>query len=283
MPKNLMGDSFPVLFEGLHTTAPLELCKKAGKKVLVRAHNIEHSYYRGLARSTKNLTQKLFFRWEAAKLLKYEKTIGRADHILSVARHEAAYFKKKYGNSIFIPAFHRFDEISCQPGSGNYILFHGDLSVPDNSETILDLSRRVLDRLPYQVVVAGKNPSMAFRRKIARFPNIRLVADPGDRELEDLIVQAHINLLLTRQATGIKLKLLHSLFAGRHCLVNPAMVEGSGLDELCIVAGSDMEMERHIHGLMQQSFDESELRRRKKALKDYSNRAGAEKILRLLS
>jgi hypothetical protein len=283
MPKNLLGDSFPVLFEGLHTTAALGLCKEAGKKVLVRAHNIEHSYYRGLAGSTKNLPQKLFFRWEASKLLKYEKIIGRADHILSIARHEAAYFKQKYGNSIFLPAFHRFDEMSSRPGSGNYILYHGNLSVSENSEVILDLARGVLGRLPLQVVVAGKNPSMAFRKKIARFPNIRLVADPDDRELEDLIVQAHINLLYTRQATGIKLKLLHSLFAGRHCLANPALLEGSGLEKLCTVAGSERELERQIHDLMQLPFEESELRRRRKALKDYSNRANAEKILRLLT
>jgi hypothetical protein len=283
MPKNLMGDSFPVLFEGIHTTALLGLCKKGGKKVMVRAHNIEHSYYRGLARSTKNLSQKLFFRWEAAKLEKYEKTINQADHILSIARHEAAYFKEKYGNSIFLPAFHRFEEVSSLPGTGNYILYHGDLSVSDNSEVILDLARGVLDRIPYEVVVAGKNPSLAFRKKIARFPNIRLVADPADQELEDLIVQAHINLLFTRQATGIKLKLLHSLFAGRHCLVNPQMVEGSGLEELCKLAGSKKELLTQIHDLMQQAFGESELRTRKKALQDYSNRAGAVKILRLLS
>ena len=283
MPKNLLGDSFPVLFEGLHTTAHLALCKKARKQVFVRAHNIEHRYYLGLARSTKNLPQKLFFRWEAAKLKKYETTISRADHILSIARHEADYFRQKFGNSIFLPAFHRLEEVSSQPGTGNYILYHGDLSVSDNSEVILDLARGVLAHVPYEVVVAGKNPSMAFRNKIARFPNIRLVADPSDRELEDLIVQAHINLLFTRQATGIKLKLLHSLFAGRHCLVNSRMVEGSGLEKLCIIAASQEELKTQIHGLMKQAFDESELRKRKKALKDYSNRAGAEKIIRLIS
>ena len=283
MPKNLLGDSFPVLFEGIHTTAFLGLCKEARKQVLVRAHNIEHSYYAGLARSTKSLAQKLFFRWEATKLQKYEKTIGQADHILSIARHEADYFKEKYGNCIFLPAFHRFEEVSSLPGSGNYILYHGNLSVSDNSEVILALARSVLHRIPHEVVVAGKNPSMDFRKRIARFPNIRLVADPGDQELEKLIVQAHINLLFTPQATGIKLKLLHSLFAGRHCLVNPQMVEGSGLEMLCRVAGSEKELESQIHGLMQQGFAESELEKRKKALKDYSNRASAEKILRLLT
>jgi hypothetical protein len=109
------------------------------------------------------------------------------------------------------------------------------------------------------------------------------VADPTDTEMDELIANAQINLLFTQQATGIKLKLLHSLFAGRHCLVNPEMVEGSGLEKLCIIATSDRELELQLHGLMVQTFDELQIRKRKMVLQEYSNRAGAEKILRMLS
>ncbi|MBE9518660.1 MAG: glycosyltransferase family 1 protein, partial [Bacteroidetes bacterium] len=104
-----------------------------------------------------------------------------------------------------------------------------------------------------------------------------------DQELDKLIAQAQINLLLTRQATGIKLKLLHVLYAGRHCLVNPEMVEGSGLESLCTVAKEGREMEDQIHKLMLLAFEESQIRTRKKALQEFSNRAGAEKILRMLA
>jgi hypothetical protein len=283
MPKNLLGDSFPILFEGLHTTGILLQCMEARKLILVRPHNIEHTYYRGLARSTRNPYHKLFFRSEAAKLKQYEEILGKADHILSLARHEAKYFMEKYGNTTYIPAFHRFEDVSSSPGSGNFILYHGNLGVAENSEIFLSLAKEHLSRIPYQVLVAGKNPSARFRRLISRFPNISLHADPSDQELDALIAQAHINLLVTRQASGIKLKLLHALFAGRHCLVSPEMVEGSGLEQLCSVATSDRELELQIHELMLQSFDESQIRKRKKALQEYSNRAGAEKILRILS
>lgn len=282
MPKNLLQDSFPVLFEGLHTTAMLPLCKEARKRTLVRMHNIEHAYYRGLARSTGNLYQKLFFFREASKLHAYEKVLREADHILSIARHEFSYFMETYGKSIYIPAFHKFEEVRSIAGSGTYILYHGNLGVAENSETFLSLARGCLARIPYQVIVAGKNPSPRFRDKISRFPNIRLHADPGDQELEELISQAHINLLVTAQATGIKLKLLHALFAGRHCLVNPKMAEGSGLGQLCSLANTDRELELQIHDLMLKTFDETQIRQRKKALMEYSNRANAEKILRIL-
>lgn len=283
MPKNLLRDSFPVLFEGLHTTGILPLCKEARKQTLVRAHNIEHVYYKGLAHSSRNLSQKLFFHWEASKLLRYEKIMGQADHILSIARHESAYFSARFGNSVHIPAFHKYQDVCSLPGSGTYILYHGNLGVVENSEMFLSLASERLSKIPYQVVVAGKNPSQRFRNKISRFSNIRLHANPSDLELEDLIAQAHINLLITHQNTGIKLKLLHALFTGRHCLVNAEMVEGSGLDQLCSVALSERELQLQIHELMLQTFDESQIRKRKKALQDYSNRAGAEKIIRLLN
>ena len=282
MPKNLLGDSFPVLFEGLHTTGILKQCTTAKRITLVRTHNIEHEYYRGLARSTRNLFHKVFFLSEAAKLKRYEKILHHAGHILSIARHELEYFRENYGDVNFIPAFHRFEELSSLPGSGTYLLFHGNLGVVDNSEIFLRLAREQLSHLPYQVIVAGKNPSRRFRKKISAYPNIRLHADPGDSELDRLISQAHINLLFTGQSTGIKLKLLHALFVGRHCLVNPEMVEGSGLEHLCTIAGSDRELELQIHDLMLQPFDESQVKKRKKALQEYSNRASAEKILRLL-
>ena len=283
MPKNLLGDSFPVLFEGLHSTGMMLQAIQARKTTLVRAHNIEHDYYRGLARSARDPYHKLFFRTESAKLKRYEKIVQRADHVLAIAKHEAKYFNDHYGNAKFIPAFHRFKEVLSLPGLGTYILYHGNLGVVENSEMFLTLARERLSGLPYQVVVAGKNPSQRFRKKLSRYNNIQLIADPSDEKLDSLIAKAQINLLFTAQATGIKLKLLHSLFVGRHCLVNPEMVEGSGLENLCTIATSDRELELQLHGLMIQSFDEEQIKIRKKALKEFSNRASAEKILRLLS
>ncbi len=282
MPNNLLMDPFPVLFEGLHTTGMLRLCAGAKKRTLVRTHNIEHHYYRGLAGSTKDPMQKLFFVLEAGKLKQYEKILHHADHILSIARHEADYFRKNYGDATFIPAFHRFEELSPVPGSGNYILYHGNLSVAENSEMILSLAGKELSSLPFQVVVAGKGPTSRFRKKLALYPHIRLVPDPTDAELDRLISQAHINLLFTRQATGIKLKLLHALYAGRHCLVNREMVTGSGLEQLCIMARTGRGLGTQIQELMETPFMETEIRKRKKALQVYSNRASAEKILRML-
>jgi hypothetical protein len=283
MPEHLLGDSFPVLFEGLHTTGILDRCIQAKKRTLVRAHNIEHLYYRALAGSERNPFKKLFLWTEAKSLKRYEPLLHRADYILGIAKHETAYFNEKYGNALFVPAFHRFEEVSSREGSGSYILFHGNLSVSENSETLLSLAKKTLSKMPYEVVVAGKNPSRRFRLRLSAYSNIRVVANPGDQELDELIGNAHINLLVTSHSTGIKLKLLHALFAGRHCLVNPAMVHGTGLSSLCRVAETAQALEEHLHELMKRPFTSAEVQERKKALKEFSNRANAEKILRILA
>ncbi|MCK5137084.1 MAG: glycosyltransferase family 4 protein [Bacteroidales bacterium] len=282
MPENLLMDPFPVLFEGLHTTAMLSRCVESKKKVLVRAHNIEHRYYQFLSKSESNLFRKLFLRFESKKLKRYEQLLIQANHILGIAKHETEYFNNTYKNAVFIPAFHRLDEVTSLPGTGGYILFHGNLGVPENFDVFLQLARKVLAKTTYPVIVAGKNPSERFRRKVSRYSHIKIIADPTDDELDVLIQNAQINILYTSQSTGIKLKLLHALFAGRHCLVNNKMIEGTGLESLCCVADTNDDIIRNLDEMMSLPFGEDRIRERKKALQDYSNRAGAEKILRLI-
>lgn len=283
MPKNLLGDSFPVLFEGLHTTSMLNTCVRAHKKVLVRTHNIEHLYYRFLSRSEKNLFRKIFLWSEAGKLARYESILYQADHILCIAKHETAYFRDTYQNALFIPAFHRYDRVTSLPGKGNYVLFHGNLSVPENSQAFLYLAKKVLSYTSFPVIVAGKDPSKKFLHSTAKYPNVTVIPNPPDEQLDTLIRNAQVNLLYTAQSTGIKLKLLHALCAGRHCLVNRAMVEGTELEALCRVCDTEKDFLQGLNDLMDRSFSESRIEARKKTLSEYSNRVGAEKIIRLLS
>ncbi len=47
--------------------------------------------------------------------------------------------------------------------------------------------------------------------------------------MTELIREAQINILPSFNTTGIKIKLLNAIFNGRHCLVNPAAIAGTGL------------------------------------------------------
>ncbi|MDA3821554.1 MAG: glycosyltransferase family 1 protein, partial [Bacteroidales bacterium] len=183
---------------------------------------------------------------------------------------------------IHVSAFHQHNKISSKEGKGDYILFHGNLSVPENEKALVYLLNSVLSKIPYRVIIAGKDPGKYVRNKCAKFKNIELISNPEGEEMNLLVSNAHINLLYTYQPTGLKLKLLHSLYSGRFCLANPLMLSGSGLDELCVQYRRTSEAIEKINELMNMPFTKNEIEDRKKALNEYDNSFNAEKIISVL-
>lgn len=282
LEQRLLADPHPVLFEGLHTTCALPDCANAGKKILVRTHNVEHNYYAMLARSEKNLFRKIFFFREASKLKRYEAILRQADNLLSISTTDTAYFTEKYGNSTFVAAFHQHQEVSVPEGKGDYILFHGNLSVPENQQALAYLVKHVLSKINYRVIIAGKDPSASIRRLCDRFPHIELISNPKNDRMNRLVAEAHINLLYTYQPTGLKLKLLHSLHTGRHCMANPLMLSGSGLESLCHIYRSTGEAVEMIKSLMKIPVPDEAALQRKELLMQFRNSESAKKINSLL-
>ena len=182
-----------------------------------------------------------------------------------------------------MPCFHANERITALPGQSDYILYHGKLSVVENERAVRYLVEQVFSKLPYRCVIAGMDPSPALRKAIAPYANISLMANPNQAEMDRLIHEAQIHMLITFQPTGLKLKLLNSLFAGRHILVNRAMLAGSGLDALCRIADTPEEMIAACHQLMQQPIDAQSLRQREfNLLPAFSNRAQGLRLKEML-
>ena len=282
--SNLLLINAPVLFEGLHTCCFLGHPELANHLQLVRTHNIEHDYYLNLSKSEPNLFRKIFFRMEALKLKNYEKILKKAAHLLCISPNDNFYFDHHYGHSHFIPAFHPFNEIKSKIGRGKYILFHGNLSVSENVETVDFLLDQVFSRINYRVIIAGKTPAQRLVRKAGKYPHVQLVANPENGQMETLIRDAQICLLPTFQDTGLKLKLLASLFSGRFCIANTPMIHKTGLEHLCHLADTPKEMIRLIDELFDLDFTSEEIEKRKLILEDsFSNQHNAMKIIQLLN
>ena len=104
--NRLLLDKNPILFEGLHTTFPLNFTSFPERIILVRTHNIEHRYYDGLGKSETSKYKKAFFKTESKKLERYEVVLEKADHLLTISPYEHDYFAQKYGDkTVYIPAF----------------------------------------------------------------------------------------------------------------------------------------------------------------------------------
>lgn len=278
LERNLLSDKYPVLFEGLHTTYYLEACLMAGKQVFVRTHNIEHNYYRMLARSERLFFRKIYLLSESRKLNRYEAILKQAHKLFSISTTDTRYFQEKYGNSIHVSAFHQHEEVESLPGSGDYILFHGNLSVPENEKALQYLVKKVFSRVKYRVVIAGKDPSGHITRICNKYPHIDLVSNPPGEKMNELVRNAHINLLYTYQPTGLKLKLLHSLHAGRHCMANPLMLSGSGLDALCRIYTNPSDAIKMMENLMKEPFEKDAIEARRKHLASYKSSEIVRKI-----
>ena len=280
--QRLLKDHFPILLEGLHSCFLLNDERLAARFKIFRESNIEHEYYYHLYKSESKFWQKVFYRMESWKLKQYEKTVAKSQLMLVVSQNDTRYFQQQFPKNkvIYLPSFHPNTSILAQPGKGEYVLYHGNLAVAENYLAARYILTEIASKCAHRFVIAGLNPPHDLVKLADSFTTVSLITNPDDAEMEKLLRNAQVNLLLTFQATGLKLKLLNVLYGGRFCLVNSAMLAGTGLDELCVIANSPQDIISNLNDLLKKEFTAEEIELRKTSLsKNYSNKANAEKLI----
>lgn len=283
--KNLLKNDYPILFEGLHSCYYISDKRLRNRFKIFRECNIEHDYYNALSHSTDNIIKKSFFKLEGLRFRLFQKNVKWADLIISVSTTDADYLRKVFPEKKveFIPCFHANEKITTLTGKSNYILYHGKLSVPENEKAVLFLIKNVFCKLKHKCIVAGMDPSDDIYKAASSYNNIEIIPNPEQNKMEELISQAQIHTLVTFQDTGLKLKLLNSLFGGRHTLVNSLMLAGSGLDSLCRIANTPEEMISECNRLMEIPVDEKTIAQREKLLfPAFSNKEQAKKLIKMI-
>ena len=283
--KNLLRDNYPVLLEGIHCTYYLFNEALKGRKVLVRLHNVEFEYYSQLAKSTDNFYKKTYFKIESRLLRKYEKVIAEKAELIAVNEKDKETYEKVFGAKqvYFLPVFLPFSEVTSQIGKGDFCLYHGNLSVPENEKAVLWLLENVFLKSKIPFIVAGKNPSVYLKNKLSGFANVLLKENPSQKEMSELIRSAHIHLLPSFNSTGIKIKLLNALFNGRFIITNAASVNGTGLVSLCQIEEDGNDYVKRIKVLHEISFSKDEIEKRKNILyRMYNNKENALQLMKWL-
>ncbi len=283
--NNLLKDNHPIIFEGLHSCYYLPHKKLRNRKKIYRESNIEHRYYYNLFKVDRDIRHKIYFLCASLKLRLYQKVLHHANLMLVVSQKDTIYLKKHFKNNkvFYLPSFHPSSEVSIQPGKGDYVLYHGNIEVPENAHAAEFLMHDIFSDLPMRLIIAGMNPPDHIKRQAEKMPNVELIENPEDDTMFRLIKEAHVNILVTFQATGLKLKLLNTLYNGRFCLVNDKMLNGTKLDELCIIGNNVEELKARLNELFNQEFKDEEVSVREKVLQDlYSNQANAERLIELV-
>ena len=283
LAQDLLKDDYPILCEGLHTTAVLGDSRFKNRKVFVRAHNVEHDYYQLLAESEPTFWKRWFYRMEACKLKQYEPILKYASGIFAITQADTDYFNAHYGHAVLVPGFSAVSRVCSETGRGDYVLYHGNLSVAENKKAAEWLVEEVFSEMEIPCVVAGLNPPESLRKLCARYPQVSFKANLGDAEMMDLIRNAQVNVMVTDQPTGLKLKLMNALYNGRFCLVNNDMVRGTALGQLCVVAETPEQFVAEIKRLMDEDFTEDDIEERDEALKElYQNDKNAQTLIQII-
>jgi hypothetical protein len=285
LKRNLLKDSHPILMEGVHCSYLAFDPALKNRKLLVRLHNAEFVYYRHLFRNTNDLFKKAYYFFESKLLERYERKLASFAKIVAVSAEDALLYKRKFHakDINYLPLVIRHDVVHSKPGRGKFCLYHGHLSVPENEKAAIWLVKKVFDKVDVPLVIAGKDPTHDLKKIITSRNNISLVENPSDSEMQELIETAQINILLSFNSTGIKLKLLNSLFNGRHCIVNAAMACGTQLISLCHVADDDAEFKSLVKKLYDETFTDAEIQNRKKILsRVYDNVTNTQSLVQLI-
>lgn len=256
LEKVLRETTDVVMLEGLHCAHYLNL--QPGKFWL-RTHNIEHKYYKELAKSAVG-AKRLFYFAEAKKLKKYEAILSKAKGLLVIAENEIEHFKKINPNSIWVPPlFEKTAEfVQVKP----YVLFHGNLSVEENRDAAFWICEKIVPKFrEIQFIFAGKNPSDKLQKAI-ELAGGKLIANPAQTKMDELINEAAVHLLWTKQASGVKLKFLNALASSGQIICSPEMVSGSGIQNWFHLVNSAEEILATLPRLLEEKLTEQEWKER---------------------
>ncbi len=277
---NLIQDDGPIMFEGLHCTFYLDHPALAHRFKIVRTHNVEHHYYKQLEKVETRYFKKYFFRLEAEKLKKHQHIMKHAQLIAAISPNDRGFYARRFHNVCYLPAFHSNQNPKFPAVKGEFILYHGNLGVPENYSAASQLVKEVFSKIKHPCIIAGNNPPRELQKLVENYKNVELRSGISTEEIHQLIKKAHINVLYTKQATGIKLKLLNALFQGKFLIANPLMVVDTGIEQFCDSVGELEGMAEEINKLMLLNFSKDSYQERLIGLSEnFNNDKNAQYLL----
>lgn len=273
--KELVGklakNNFPILYEGLHTShSALSPELKTHKKFL-RCHNAEAEYAAELANTEKNFIKKNIFKVEEKRTQEFERKLNQFDGLFVLSEEDRAYFQQSNANIKIAPIFHAHEKVEVSEGIGDYVLFHGNLSVNENLATAEWISNELAPLMPQlKFKIAGKSLNSSLRSKLEKL-NVECFFNPKAQKMKQLIQDAQIVLLKTSVPSGVKLKLIDSLAYARHIISDTHSVQKSQLGSLVSIADTTEEYILKIKSFQNQPISENDVKERNVLFRDVLN------------
>jgi len=278
--KNSNAIKAPIWFEGLQSTR-LAHQMESEVPLFLRLHNIESKFYAGMWKSETQFLKKALYFFEKRKYATYERQLQHFKQVFTLSVHENELVKSWHKAVSYLPVFH--GNVVGEPLSekGNYALYHGDLRLPDNKKAAQFLIEVFKEIPTFKLIIASSNGKEMVLPLIQNQPNIVFEELTSEAQLDNLLQEAHINVLLSFQKSGTKLKLINALFKSRFCLINENMVDDENILQLCELATKEADFVAKVNQLIDRPFQDHD--RRAKVLNEVLNDAkNAQKLVEIL-
>jgi Glycosyl transferases group 1 len=269
LAENLFADEYPILYEGLSTTFPALLkVHHKEKKQFINSRYDESHHQKSLASLTPWGFKKISHQVESWKFELYAKKIRANQQI----------------NWIQAPEFNGDPDFSFSEKMGSFCLFYGQLSERETEYAAYWLLENIFNELELPFVIAGNGPSTQLEQAAHLRLHTCLVADPGSKELDELVKKAQIVMIPSFIENGQTNNLVHALSYGKHVLTNPKSLGNSALATWCSVAETPEQFKEKTASLFKQIYTEEEHNSRKNTLISlFNDTAHAEALIRMLN
>lgn len=269
-----------VLFEGIHTTSIAYQLDK--DRLVLRAHNIEHDYYSALSSATKNLFKKLYYKVESIKLRKFEqKTFKYFSKVAAISNSDLEYISPLVTNTMVVYPFHGIKQSDLGKSFDlNSIVYFGNFSVEENENAAIELIR----------AAAGSKFSLKFLGsrfstrliKLCELNQIQIHHNPTDEELNEAIKTSEFTVLISNQATGIKLKLIRALHFSNKIILSGELDPDNLLKDYCLVSDKTS----ILNWIREDSIEYPQKlaqKNRRSILKEFSDQENGRKLIELIN
>lgn len=243
------GDYDYVLLEGDYVYPILDNPKIRYDRVILRVHNDEAVYFKALARSTKNVIHKLYYRMESGKFARLQKKmLEKVDKYLFISNKEFETFQRRNpkARSMFLPPPVALGHFSPGTFQGKNVVFIGSLFMPNNREAIewylAHVHPLMLREPDYKFIVAGNSRKKSLSW-LEPYDLTNVIVHDTPKSLDDIYRQGYLFVNPMQNGAGVKLKTIEAIQNGLPVISTTIGYEGTGLvDNEHILIADEPEM-----------------------------------------
>lgn len=290
-----------VVFDNSRTSAGmLKKVKELGVKTIIIHHNYEMEYYRGtkpsivwrfpfmhyMEKAERTAVQygdlNLTLTDEDKSLLQLHYDLSQTSKIAKLGTFESMPEKTTRQDDVETTTILKSD--LCFAITGTLGSYQTEVSViPFLEEDYPELLRILPDS---KLIIAGRNPSIKVINACAKYPSVKLIANPKD--MQEVMAQSDVYICPTCVGGGLKLRVMDGLKAGLPVLTHA--VSARGYDEFkkanCLFVYSDkssfsMGLKELLQAMEKGSLDNTSIKNTYKSI--FSFEAGVQRLREILT